>query len=273
MGSNLVLEDYRNSWALVTGASSGIGAEFCRQLSRHHVNLVMVARRVDRMNSLVAEIGSYSNIRTLVLPLDLSLSGSAEKLIGLVEVKGIKIRILINNAAYGPWGHFARVSPEDQERLVQLLFGTPTTLIRGLLNHLNSFPSSTIINLSSQAAIQPIPYLATYSACKAGLHNLSLALHEELRLQGIYVQTLVPGPTSTEIDQVGGAYECGLSDKRNPPKEVVTLSLHGVATKRPIVSSVKNLVLAGLFNALFPTSFVLRKIGRTFQPPTSTTHH
>ncbi|MBK7962946.1 MAG: SDR family NAD(P)-dependent oxidoreductase [Bdellovibrionales bacterium] len=267
MKSNERLSEYVGSWALVTGASSGIGAEFCRQLSCHGVNLVLVARRTNQMNLLAAELQKKAQIQTLVIPLDLSSPGSAASLISTVESRGIKIRMLINNAAYGPWGPFERIDLPDAERLVQLLIGTPTALIRGFLDHLSSFPTAAIINLSSQAALQPIPYLATYAACKSGLHQLSLALYEEFRSRGIYVQTLIPGPTQTEIDQVGEAYKSGVSEKRDPPEKIVSLSLNAIPSRRPIISGAPNIFFQKAFSALFPTTFVLNKIGQLFQPP------
>jgi len=107
------IQDFRGQWALVTGASSGIGAEFCKQLASLEVNLVLVARRDDNMQLLAAQLQSEHHIRTLVLPYDLAESGCPRALKESVQSKNIKIRLLVNNAAYGPWGSFGKTSAES----------------------------------------------------------------------------------------------------------------------------------------------------------------
>lgn len=266
MNSFILLKDYQNSWALVTGASSGIGAEFCRQLAAYKINLILVARRTEKLTRLSTSLEAQFGIQTLVITQDLSVAGSAEKIKFQIENRGIKVRLLVNNAGYGPWGRFERLSPGHEEKVVQLLLGTPAALIRTFLDHFQTFSSSVIINLSSQAALQPIPYLAAYSAAKAGLHNLSLALYEEYKERFIYVQTLIPGPTQTEFDEVGEAYPSGISEKRDTPEKVVTLSLKAVRTKEPVVA-VPSIFMQRFFNGVFPPKVVVKKIGKIFRPP------
>lgn len=261
-----LLNDFQNSWALVTGASSGIGAEFCRQLASHKINLILVARRTQTLAALADQLKSQFGIQTLVIAQDLSVFGAAEKVKSQIETTGIKVRLLVNNAGYGPWGKFDRLAAGYEEKMVQLLLGTPAAMIHHFLDHLRSFPSAVVINLSSQAALQPIPYLAVYASAKAGLHHLSLALYEEYREQNIYFQTLVPGPTKTEFDTVGEAYASQISEKRDSVETVVSLSLQAIATKKPLVA-VPSLFMQKFFNGLFPAKMVVKKIGQVFRPP------
>jgi len=263
------LELYQGTWALVTGASSGIGAEFCRQLARHQIHIILVARREDRLKVLADELSKLYQIQCLVIPCDLSLVQAARDLKEKVESRNIKIKILVNNAGYGPWGHFARLQEEECQRVLQLLFNTPAQLIRCFLDHLLVHKNAVVINVTSQAALQPIPYLSIYSAAKVGLHHLSLALYEEFRLKNIYFQTLIPSPTKTEFDSVGKAYPCGLSDYREFPEKIVSLSLKSISKKPPVVTTVSffQLLFQRIFNGIFPYAFIVKKIGQVFSPP------
>lgn len=269
MESEHSLHSFKGSWALVTGASSGIGEEFCRQLAHQKIHLVLVARREQRLKKLADELSTQHNIECFIVPSDLSLPYAARELKKRLDSRGIKIRILVNNAGYGPWGHFARIQEAEYEHVAQLLFNTPLQLIRCFLDHLQFHKNSVVINLSSQAALQPIPYLAVYSAAKVGLHHLSLALYEEYRNKGIYFQTLIPGPTKSEFDAMGKAYDCGISAKRDLPEKIVTLSLTSISQNKPVVSTVASigLLFQRFFNGLFPYSFVVKKVGQSFLPP------
>ena len=119
------LEDFRGHWALVTGASSGIGAEFCRQLAAGGINLVMVARRKPLLDALSHSLISAHGIQTLVLAIDLSERDSASRVKAATTQASIRVRLLINNAAFGPWGSFEKTSAQTYESMVQLIAATP----------------------------------------------------------------------------------------------------------------------------------------------------
>lgn len=262
---------YQGGWALVTGASSGIGAEFCHQLASQKINIILVARRENLLKNLANKLTMIHAVDCIVVPCDLSLQHAASNLKKTIESQNIKIQILVNNAGYGPWGHFERLQVGEHERVIQLLLNTPVELIRCFLDHLLSYKDSVVINVSSQAALQPIPYLAVYSAAKVGLQHLSLALYEEFRHRGLYFQTLIPAPTKTEFDKLGDAYPCKISNHRDLPKKIVSLSLQAIYKKKPVVSSVSFFELAfqRFFNGVFPFAFIVKKIGQVFLPPTN----
>lgn len=261
------LDELRGHWALVTGASSGIGAEFCRQLAAAGVNLVMVARRKELLEELSVALVSAHAIRTLVLQVDLSERGSALKVNAATREAAIRVRLLINNAAYGPWGSFELTPSETYEGMLQLLAASPIALCHAYRSDLASFASSAVINLSSPAALQPVPYKAVYSAAKTCLHNFSLALHGEWQERGILIQTLLPGPTATELDTLGRAYKSELGEHRRPPAEVVAQSLRELQSGAPFVTTNKGTYKQRLFAGIAPTRMVIREVKKMFQAP------
>ena len=261
------LEDLRGHWALVTGASSGIGEEFCRQLAAAGVNLVMVARRKNLLDELSASLIGVHAIRTLVLATDLSERDSASRVKTATTQASIRVRLLINNAAFGPWGSFEKTAAQTYESMVQLIAATPISLCHLYLADLESFPSSAVINLSSPAALQPVPYKAVYSAAKTCLHNFSLALYGEWQAKGILVQTLLPGPTATELDTKGGAYKSELGEERRPPSEIVIESLRQLETDAPFVTTNKGTYKQRLFAGIAPVRMIIREVKKMFQAP------
>jgi hypothetical protein len=263
------LDECAGSWALVTGASSGIGVEFCRQLAQGRINLVMIARRADRMHALADALMQEQGIRTLVLTVDLSEHRAVADILQALERHRIRIRLLFNNAAYGPWGRFEETDVLTYQRLVQLVMGTPVSLTRGLFEDFRGFPSAAVVNLSSPAAIQPVPYKAAYSAAKTGLHYFSLALYEEWKSRNILVQTLIPGPTESELDVKGNAYPSALPEEREPPERVVRMCLQALGTDRPVVTAASGIFKQRFFNGVFPYRTITKTVGKMFLPPSA----
>lgn len=227
----------------------------------------MVARRQERMEALARELRQAHATETRIVPADLSQVGAATEIHKAVRGMGIRIRVLINDAAFGPWGRFDENPVEVHEAVVQLVAATPIALCHVFREDLASHPNSVVINISSPAALQPVPYKAVYSAAKTALHNFSLALYKEWGVQGIHVQTLIPGPTRSELDEKGRAYKCGLTERRNPPEDVVRASLSKLATHWPVVTTHKGTYKQRLFNGIFPYRVVLWEIERMFRPP------
>lgn len=252
-------------WALVTGASAGIGREFCRQLARQGVNLVLVARRRELLVALATELAA-SGAKTLVLAEDLIEVDAPRRIRSQVEAAGVRVRLLVNNAGAGKWGRCEEGDAETYERMIRLNVSAPTALCLEFLPHLTTYPRSAIVNVSSQAALQPVPYMAVYAATKAYLQSLSLALHEEWRERGVLVQTLVPGATATEFDALAGAYESAVVDRR-PPAEVVGIALAQLGTAKPFVASVSGIWKQRFFAGLFPYRMVIREVAKMFKPP------
>lgn len=261
------INNCQGDWALITGASSGIGAEFCRQLAAAKMNLVMVARRKKLLEELSNELTAKHGIQTLLLFTDLSEPKSAMDVKTATNIAEIRIRLLINNAAFGPWGSFINTNAYDYEKILQLTAITPISLCNIFIPDLETFSTSAIINVSSPSALQPVPYLAVYSAAKTCLHNFSLALYGELQDKGIHVQTLLPGPTATEFDTKARAYNSKLGEVRRSPIEVVKASLHQLNHDVPFVTTSKGTYKQRLFAGIAPVKMIIHEVKKMFAPP------
>ena len=261
--------DLQNHWALVTGASSGIGAEFARQLAARKINLVLVARRQERLLPLAGILEKSYKIQTLVLPLDLTQEDAPLILKAALEEQGIKIRALVNNAAFGKWGPFEKYDPETYEKMIRLNATLPVILCRIFLDDLLSFPTSVLIHVASAAMYQPVPFMGVYAATKSFIGSLSQALFGEFEDRGLLVQTLVPGPTTTEFEQVAEAYPCNLKAQYHAPQEVVEKSIRGLEKGRAVVVTARGAWIQRAFGLLAPPAFAIRKVREMFRPPTN----
>lgn len=259
------ITELKSQWALVTGASEGIGLEFCRQLAQAGLNLVLVARSQARLEEAANDIRRAYGVETLVLAKDLRTTCAAEELKNEVLAAGITIRLLINNAGVGRWGRFEDSTLESYKDITALNASAVVALCYVFMSDLLSHPSSAVVNVGSPAAFQPIPYMAVYAASKAFLHSFSLALHGEYLDKGILVQTLVPGPTSTDFDKKAGAYESELKTWQTT-EQVVTTSLEHLNAGAPLAVSAKGTYVQRVFAAVFPPGFVLSKVGKMFKP-------
>ena len=260
------LQDLAGQWALVTGASEGIGREFCVQLGAARVNLVMVARRQQPLNELAALLSARYAIRTLVLSADLSRSDAATEIKAAVERSGARIRLLVNNAAFGRWGHFEAANPDECEEIIKLNTMSLVSLCHRFLPHLTQFRTSAIINVSSPAGWHPMPYFALYAASKAFVNSFSVALYGEWKDRGVLVQTLVPGPTRTALHAKGGAYDTALRGFESPDV-AVKAALKGLATESPMVISAPHAWSQRLFASLLPHRVSIKVLKHMFRPP------
>ena len=185
--------------ALVTGASSGLGEEFARQLSKRGHRLVLVARRKDRLEALVKELDDARSIA-----MDLGKAGASDRLLADIETAGETVELLVNNAGFGLHGRFDKADSERLRQMIDLNCGTLTDLCRAVLPGMIGRKSGAILNVASTAAFQPGPGMAVYFATKAYVLSLSEALHEEVKRFGVSVTALCPGPTKTEFGDVAG---------------------------------------------------------------------
>lgn len=186
-------------WAVVTGASSGIGADLARVLAERGYGLVLVARREERLQALAAEIAAARPVPIEIVTLDLEDPAAPADLVETLAGKGIVVHTLVNNAGFGLRGRFATLPFERQMAMVELNVTALTRLCRLVLPGLIERRSGGIVNVASTAAFQAGPFMAVYYATKAYVLSLSEALHEEARPHGVVVTALCPGPTATEF--------------------------------------------------------------------------
>ncbi|MDA1164080.1 MAG: SDR family oxidoreductase [Planctomycetota bacterium] len=200
-----MFEGYADHWALVTGASSGIGAEFARQLAARGMHLVLVARREDRLNELAEELDTRHGTRCEVVVVDLSVPGEGKRLFDEVASRSIDVELLINNAGFGFVGAVDDTDPGRMMEMIRLNIAALTELTYLFLPAMLKREHGGIINVASVAAFQPVAYMPVYAASKAFVLHFSEALWAECRDRNVTVQGLCPGTTATEFFDIAGA--------------------------------------------------------------------
>jgi short-subunit dehydrogenase len=259
--------DFTGTSALITGASAGIGREFARQLAGRAGSLVLVARRLDRLEELRGELTKTDpNLNIHVRAVDLSQSNEVGELCAWLEREKIAIDFLINNAGLGDRGLFATGDPQRIRQMLAVNVAALTDLTRALLPAMITKKRGAILNVSSSASFLPIGKLAVYAATKAYVTSFSEAIRAELRGTGVTVTALCPGPVHTEFNQVARRNP-NRRDKSGPEfthvsvEEVVRAGLHAVEHDKPLVVPGVIMKIAMLLVRLTPM-WVLRLVSR-----------
>ena len=198
---------------LITGASSGIGAEIARGLAARGLSLALVARREDRLQELAEEITARHGVEAEVVAGDVSDERSREKLIAEVEKRGLTIEVLVNNAGFGSGGRFTKLDADKEASMVRTNCEAVVALTGHYLPQMAERGRGAVLNVASLIAFQPVPFQATYGATKAFVLSFTDALHEEMRGTGVTVCAVCPGPVRTEFGEQGGF---GGADDRIP---------------------------------------------------------
>lgn len=183
-------------YALITGASSGIGLRFAHELAKQGTNLVLVARREEILHSLAKELTEKYSIQSWILKADLNIIGEARRIRQFCEEKQLPIDLLINNAGKGLWGDFSDKNLSENLQTMDLNMRSLTELTGEMFPLLKKRPSG-VINIASTAAFQAIPTFAVYAATKSYVLSFTRALHHEWKPFGIHVTAACPGGTDT----------------------------------------------------------------------------
>jgi hypothetical protein len=252
---------------LVTGASEGLGREFAFQLAALGMNLVLVARNETRLQETVEALRRVSSQKVLIFPADLTDSSALEGLRNFLHTNAIQIKILVNNAGTGAWGRFEKVTPETYIQMIDLNVKAPVLLSNLLFESFCSLKDSAIINVSSLAAVQPVPFMTVYAATKSFMTHFSVALWNEWEKHGIYVQTLMPGAIDTKFDEKSGGFKAPFH--KDPVRDLVKLSLRELLTSRKPVVYARKSRAQRLFAKLLPLAFLVREVGKVFSPERS----
>ena len=241
--------------ALVTGASSGIGADLARELARDGHDLVLSARTLPPMQALAAELETYG-AHAIIIPADLSRSGPAAELASAIETRGLEIDVLVNNAGLGAIGRFDQMDPQRVSDMLQVNVVALTELTRLLLPGMVARRRGKIMLVASTASFQPGPRMAVYFATKAYVLSFGEALAYELRATGVSVTTLCPGATATNFFKTAGANEISLRPGMSAA-EVARIGYRACkAGRRVVVTGLLNRVLA-VAGRLAPHSITL----------------
>jgi short-subunit dehydrogenase len=191
--------------ALVTGASSGLGAEFARRLAARGHDITIVARRVDRLEALRTEILAKHPVTVDVLSADLETQGGRKAVASLLRRRSPWV--LVNNAGFATRGALANLDAARERAEVEVNILAVQQLTAAVLPGLLASGAGGVINLASTASFQPIPYMATYAATKAFVLHFTEAVAEEVRKSGVRVMALCPGPVRTEFDSIAGTQD------------------------------------------------------------------
>lgn len=185
--------------ALITGASSGIGETFARQLASKKTNLILVARSQDKLEQLATELSHKYQIKTTVISQDLSQSSAGQNIFDQVQAKDLSVDLLINNAGFGDYGAFCDRPLSKQMTMIQLNIAALVELTGLFLPLMQQKGSRGIINVASIAGFQPIPYMSVYAATKAFVLSFSEALWAENKDKGVKILVSCPGPTESKF--------------------------------------------------------------------------
>ena len=245
-------------YALVTGASRGIGRALALRLAQGGYDLLLVARSEDQLTALAQEIGARHQRQACVLALDLAAPGAAAAVAAWAAAQTDQLAVLVNNAGYGLWGRFEQLGLAEQQDMLQLNMALPVALTHALLPALHRAPKGYVLNVASTAAYQAVPSLTLYAASKAFLLSFSRGLRYELKQSNVSVTCLSPGATTTSFaDRAGmGAELQATANKVSmTAKAVAEAAVAGLlAGEAEVVPGVLNKVSAGL------TSFVPKKL-------------
>ncbi len=197
--------DFKDRWALVTGASSGIGAEFARQLADQGSHLILTARRESALATLAEKLRAEAGVEVVVIPADLSQADSVPKLLEEIRGRGLTLDIVINNAGLGSVAAADQADPTRMLQIVDVNVRALTELCYSCLPEMMSRGSGLILNVASIVSFQPVTFMGVYAASKAYVLHLSEALAEEAADSGVRVTALCPGTTKTEFFDSAGA--------------------------------------------------------------------
>jgi short-subunit dehydrogenase len=200
--------------ALVTGASAGLGAEYAKLFAADGHDVILVARRRDRLEALAEEIRKAHHVQAHVVVADLAASDGVAHVVEGVRRLGVEIEFLVNNAGFGASGAFAHLDPARNLGMVQVNVAAPVALTGAFLPGMIARKHGRILNVGSTAGFQPGPFMAVYYASKAFVNSFTEALAHELRGTGVTATVTCPGPTATEFARVAGDERAPLFRKR-----------------------------------------------------------
>lgn len=258
----------RPGYALVTGASRGLGRCFARTLAARKQNLVLVARSTDKLEALARELQTAHGIQVESIPFDLAQTGAGQQLADELTRRGLEIDLLVNNAGFGDPGRFQQLSLERQLQGINLQNATVVELTYRLLPAMIERQQGSIITVSSMAGFQPIPFASVYSATKAFLTTFSLALEAEIKRYGVRVVTVCPGRLRVAPEDV----EDGSERKKFPGGEQTHEDVVNAALQK--LDRGGGLVIPGAVNKFaafaerfIPRSKVAKLIKNISKPP------
>src|ERR1700722_10773662 len=266
----MMISEWKGKWALVTGASAGIGKALAEQLALGGTNLVLTARRRDRLESLAQELGAKYKIRTEIFVADLTLSTAPREIFDFTEGKRLAIDLLVNNAGFGQYGELHQVDLERLLDMVRVNCSAVLHLTRLYLPAMVAKRGGDVLIVASTASFQAVPYISTYAATKAFDLFLAEGLAEEMKPHGVRVCALCPGTTTSEFHEVAG-HPSSSKGREQSAETVARNGLKALAAGKSYVISGLGNYLGAQGERLVPRRFVTRIAAKLFRPAAKST--
>jgi short-subunit dehydrogenase len=259
--------EWRGKWALVTGASAGIGQAIARELAAGGTNLILTARRLERLEQFAAELRVKSQVNCAVIPADLTQPEAPGQILEFTAEKSLPVDLLINNAGFGQYGEVPMVESHRLLEMIQVNCSAMVHLTRLFLPQMIARRHGDILILASTASFQAVPYISVYAATKAFDLFFAEGLAEEMRPHGIRVCALCPGSTESEFHQVAGQDHLKFAEKhRETAEKVARVGLAALAAGKSAVISGGANTFNVIAQRLVPRRFVTRIAGKMFRP-------
>jgi len=250
---------------LITGASSGIGEAFAQRLAAEGHNLLLVARSEEKLRTLCGELEREHKITADFVPLDLIDRDADERLFNETQKRGLEVDFLINNAGFGSGGDFATLDIQKELAIIDLNVRALVALTHRYLTPMRERKGGTIINVSSAAGFQPLPFMATYAATKAFVTSFTEAIAEENRPFGIQMLALCPGSTKTNFFDASGIDRPVQVKGQQTVDEVIDTAMNALGgTRSKVVSGWAN-YLASLSTNFVPNKLITRAVGKALR--------
>jgi len=262
--ASAMASEWRGKWALVTGASAGIGVALAKELAAGGTHLVLTARRKDRLDELAKELIAAHGIKTEVFSADLAEPGAPEKIFAFTRERGLAIELLINNAGFGRYGEFHTVELPRLLDMVQVNCTAVVYLTRLYLPEMVARRHGDVLILASTASFQAVPYISTYAATKAFDLLFAEGLAEEMKPYGIRVCALCPGSTESEFHAVSGQEK--FIRNAETAEKVARTGLKALAARKSYVISGLGNYLGTHGERLVPRRFVTKVAANMFKP-------
>jgi short-subunit dehydrogenase len=253
-------------YALITGASSGIGEEFARQLAAQGWSLILVARSKDKLEKVRGELMSaHMGIDVVAIPLDLTTAGAPAELFQRTQAAHLDVDLLVNNAGFGAFAEFASLALGRVRQMLDLNIVALVELTHLYMQPMMQRRRGGIINVASVAAFAPLPYSTVYAATKAFVKSFSDALYEEAQRRGVHVMAVNPGSTETDFFRVAGESPFSHRARMQTSAEVVQESLRAFERKKSsVVTGASNRLLTVVLT-LLPRRWITSTVGRVMR--------
>ena len=255
---------WSGKWALVTGASAGIGVALAEELASGGTNLVLTARRKERLEELARRLTAVHKINIEVFPADLADSNAPETIFAFTRERGIEVDLLINNAGFGQYGEFQCIEKHRLLDMVQVNCHAVVHLTRLYLPEMVARRCGDILILASTASFQAVPYISAYAATKAFDLLLAEGLAEEMRPYGIHVCALCPGSTESEFHVVSGQEK--FRRRTETAEKVARTGLQALAAGKSYIISGLGNYLGAQSQRLVPRHLVTKIAASMFKP-------